>query len=346
VAEGGFKGLAIHARRGNKTEYMSRRWFDLCRHVCEEALRLGLDIWLYDEEGFPSGSVGTRLPKDHPRYQHKSLRYGYVRASQLGQIENLVAAYDAVTFERLFPCSRVRQAENAPPPPRTSLQPPPTGDHAGTDPDIAGTDPDGAGTDPDTRSFEHPATCGMSVSVSSAVAGHRRSSTETGDVLAFWLVYCRDLRLVDTLKSETAERFMDLTHRKYYEFLKDYFGKPITHVYTDDLYIYHHCAGEGLSYTENLPAVFAEHLGYDFFDVLPKLVENLPGSAKARLDWRGFTLDLFLNRYVEPVYRWCRGHGVRFTGHLCGDEGPISKAMIRLGSPMAFYEFEDIPGVD
>ena len=60
AAAGGLRGMAIHARSGNQTDYMSDRWIVLTRHSCEEALRLGLDIWLYDEEGFPSGTVGHK----------------------------------------------------------------------------------------------------------------------------------------------------------------------------------------------------------------------------------------------------------------------------------------------
>lgn len=47
AAENGLRGMAIQARRGNRTEYMSKPWIDLVRHSCEEAIRLGLEIWLH-----------------------------------------------------------------------------------------------------------------------------------------------------------------------------------------------------------------------------------------------------------------------------------------------------------
>ena len=272
AAEGGLKGMAIHARRGNRTAYMSDRWIELVRHSCEEALRLGLDIWLYDEEGFPSGTVGHRMQKDDPAFQQKVLKYDYVQQDHIGEIKNMVAAYDAETLERVS-C-------------------------------------EGRGAD---------------------------------ERLVFWMdTYAR---YVDTLKRATAERFMDMTHRRYFAALKAYFGKPITHIYTDDLNSYLD-NGPSLPYTERLPDVFKERLGYDLLDHLPKLVENVPGCEKVRLGYRKIVLDLFLNEFVDPLYRWCGEHGVMLTGHLSGDEGEIDKSARRFGSAMAFYEYEHIPGID
>ncbi len=272
AAEGGLKGMAIHARKGNQTEYMSDRWIELVRHSCEEALRLGLDIWLYDEEGFPSGTVGHRMQKDDRGFQQKLLTYAYARQDTIGEITNLVAMYDAETYER--------------------------------------------------------------------VSCENRADAEL-------LVFRMDCyaRYVDTLKRATAERFMELTHRTYFDALGQYFGRPITHVYTDDLNSYLD-ATPSLPYTERLPEVFRERMGYDLLDHLPKLVENLPGCEKVRLDFRGVVLDLFLNEFVDPLYRWCGEHGVMLTGHLSGDEGEIDKSAHRFGSAMAFYAYEHVPGID
>ena len=93
------------------------------------------------------------------------------------------------------------------------------------------------------------------------------------EVLAFWMA-CLP-RYVDTLKRATVERFIDMTHRRYYESLKEYFGWPITHVYTDDLNSYLD-RGASLPYTETLPGLFQKRFGYSLLDSLPKLVENLP----------------------------------------------------------------------
>ena len=57
----GLGGFIIHARKGLLTEYMGEEWLS-CVDVCiEEAERLGMEVWLYDENGWPSGFAGGAL---------------------------------------------------------------------------------------------------------------------------------------------------------------------------------------------------------------------------------------------------------------------------------------------
>ena len=53
-AGGGF----IHPRMGMITEYLSEDWWELCTYTLQRGKELGLDVWLYDENGFPSGPAG------------------------------------------------------------------------------------------------------------------------------------------------------------------------------------------------------------------------------------------------------------------------------------------------
>lgn len=57
----GIGGFFIHARFGLETEYMSDAWFDAVLLCVEEAERLGMEVWLYDENPFPSGIAGLKV---------------------------------------------------------------------------------------------------------------------------------------------------------------------------------------------------------------------------------------------------------------------------------------------
>ena len=57
----GYGGFFMHARSGLKTEYLGKEWFDCVRACCEEAKKLGMQAWAYDENGWPSGFVGGKL---------------------------------------------------------------------------------------------------------------------------------------------------------------------------------------------------------------------------------------------------------------------------------------------
>ena len=59
----GLGGFVLHARAGLETEYLSEEWFSLVGICLKEAEKQNLQVWLYDEFGWPSGFVGGRLLK-------------------------------------------------------------------------------------------------------------------------------------------------------------------------------------------------------------------------------------------------------------------------------------------
>ena len=63
----------MHSRTGLVTEYLGDEWFDLINACSDEAERLGLEAWLYDEDRWPSGSAGG-LATHEPQYRMKLLR--------------------------------------------------------------------------------------------------------------------------------------------------------------------------------------------------------------------------------------------------------------------------------
>ena len=48
-------GFFIHSRCGLKTPYLSEQWFSAVEIAADEAGKQGLEVWLYDEDGWPSG---------------------------------------------------------------------------------------------------------------------------------------------------------------------------------------------------------------------------------------------------------------------------------------------------
>ena len=89
----GIGGFFMHARGGLKTEYLSKEWFD-CVNVClDEAGKLGMNAWLYDENGWPSGFGGGIVNAMGPYYQQKYLRFEIGDAAELQKKENTIAFY-------------------------------------------------------------------------------------------------------------------------------------------------------------------------------------------------------------------------------------------------------------
>lgn len=54
-------------------DYLSPGYLAMYRFTAEEARRLGMVVWLYDEGGWPSGSVCGRLSREHPELGRQAL---------------------------------------------------------------------------------------------------------------------------------------------------------------------------------------------------------------------------------------------------------------------------------
>lgn len=270
MARIGCKGAALHSRTGNRIAYLSDRWFDLVRCACRCARRLGLKIWLYDEDGYPSGNAGGAVQRLRPDLVQKNLRYEY---SGTDPEHPAFAAYDPVTYRKISECSL------------------PKGTSA----------------------------------------------------LRFFKVLAEIH--VDTLNPESAETFLQLTHERYFAELKEFFGDPIEAVYTDDESSML-CANSGLIWSEVLEREYSARYGRPLEEILPLLVENLPGSGEARRDFFSLVQELFLKNFIAPQWSWCREHGVAYLGHLAGDEGNFNIYVKNFGSAMPYYMQEDIPSID
>lgn len=63
---GGMGGVFIHPRPGLITSYLSEEWFSLCKYTVKKGKELGMDVWLYDENSYPSGFAGGHVPAEMP----------------------------------------------------------------------------------------------------------------------------------------------------------------------------------------------------------------------------------------------------------------------------------------
>jgi len=68
MKEMGMGGFFMHSRTGLKTEYLGEKWFELINACIDEADRLGMEAWLYDEDRWPSGLAGGLVTK-YPQYR-------------------------------------------------------------------------------------------------------------------------------------------------------------------------------------------------------------------------------------------------------------------------------------
>ncbi len=62
----GFGGVFVHPRPGLITEYISDDWYTLFRYTVEKGKELDMNVWIYDENSYPSGFAGGHVPDQMP----------------------------------------------------------------------------------------------------------------------------------------------------------------------------------------------------------------------------------------------------------------------------------------
>lgn len=67
------KQVFVHPRPGLMTPYLSADWFRLWKVALKEAERLDMNVWIYDENSYPSGFAGGLVPDAMPESRGRGL---------------------------------------------------------------------------------------------------------------------------------------------------------------------------------------------------------------------------------------------------------------------------------
>ena len=73
LARQGIRQAFVHPRPGLMTPYLGKEWFRLWRVALAEADRLDVDLWVYDENSYPSGFAGGWVPEAMPESRGRGL---------------------------------------------------------------------------------------------------------------------------------------------------------------------------------------------------------------------------------------------------------------------------------
>ena len=92
MQEMGLGGFFMHSRTGLVTEYLGDEWFALTNACAEEAQKLGMEAWLYDEDRWPSGTAGGIIT-ENPAYRLKFMSLRPLQGTDFVWSTDLVAAF-------------------------------------------------------------------------------------------------------------------------------------------------------------------------------------------------------------------------------------------------------------
>ncbi|MBE6653555.1 MAG: hypothetical protein E7610_09105 [Ruminococcaceae bacterium] len=160
---------------------------------------------------------------------------------------------------------------------------------------------------------------------------------------------------VDTLNKKAIERFIEVTHKRYFETVGDDFGKTVPAIFTDEpqfarkgtLAFADSKQNVTLPWTDDLEETFTAAYGESLVDHLPELLWDLPDGqiSLTRYHYHDHISERFAQAFADTCGSWCNAHGIALTGHMM-EEPTLHSQTSAIGDCMRSYRAFDIPGID
>lgn len=160
---------------------------------------------------------------------------------------------------------------------------------------------------------------------------------------------------LNTLDQKAVERFIEVTHERYFEELGQEFGKTIPAIFTDEPQFSHKnvlgFAEERkeitIPFTDDFEGTFKAAYGDSILDQLPELFWELGEDrySAARYHYHDHICERFVNAFADTVGNWCKEHGILLAGHMM-EEPTLKSQTAALGEAMRSYRSFTLPGVD
>ena len=113
MKQAGLGGFFMHSRIGLETEYLGREFMECVGACVDEAKKLGMKAYLYDEDRWPSGAAGGLVTRD-PRFRTRELHILRGTDAVLPEDAVLLGIYLArFEGETMAECRRVDDGERA-----------------------------------------------------------------------------------------------------------------------------------------------------------------------------------------------------------------------------------------
>lgn len=115
----------------------------------------------------------------------------------------------------------------------------------------------------------------------------------------------------DLLNAEAMQAFIRITYDRYYDVLREHFGKTVIAFFTDEPDVTGRNAARGcIAWTEG----FLEEFGSA--EELPALFMKAgEGTEEIRRRYRQKVNARLIRTYYQPLADWCGAHGIALTGH-------------------------------
>ena len=192
----------------------------------------------------------------------------------------------------------------------------------------------------------------------------QEESIRCGDGETIWYAYLtvdeksswwNNQTYVNTLDKPALDRFIHITHERYYEKVGADFGKSIPAIFTDEpqfaemenLNFAEEKKPVRLPFTDDFDESFQTAYGASLLEHLPEVIweKGKDTAATFRYQYINHLTDRFVEAYAANVGSWCENHNLALTGHMKGEETLRSQTVFT-GETMRSLRHFHLPGHD
>jgi hypothetical protein len=318
IADGGNTGFVWESRP--HPDYLGPRWWADLGVALEEARRLSLEVWIFDEWMYPSGIAGGRVVAENPAYTHhvlldRSLLIEGPRPEAKIEMPGESSASDRIVSVSAFPEPFRAESEVV-------------------DLTARATTSGGANWAAPSGRWR------IVWCVDRAEAPREGWRMDT---------------MIDVLNPDAVAAFIRMTHEETYKHFTSDFGRTIKGFFSDETGFRNATSYQSLPGTPGHPlpwspaflAYFKRLKNYDPRPLLASLWYDLGDRGRAvRYDVMDAYAQGLAEIFFKPQQDWCRAHNVRLIGHLVEDNGADSNLGYGPGHWFRSMKFFDMPGID
>ena len=302
----GMPGIILHGRYGLETDYIDELYLDRIKFAVEEAEKLGLQTWIYDEMNWPSGTADKRVLKARP-----DLAQRYIECINLtvrGPWFTYLTGAD----------SRYNDFEKSTPVAAFAIRMDAAGEVIDLTPNLSFHD---------VIPWEAP-------------AGNWRLMYIVEKFADYYIDAMNPESTAEFLKLGYDPYVMAVDGKMSSQMLGFYTDEPAMHYYLSG------AENPVVPWTKNMFRRFQERNGYNLRPRLPDLFFDIrPDSARVRYDFYNTLTDFYSDAFYKQIHEWCQKHNVLFTGHLLYEEW-LRRLIRVEGNLFKHYPHMDVVGVD
>jgi|GEM_PF-304229 len=302
----GMPGIILHGRYGLETPYIGETFLDRIHFAVEEAEKLGLQTWIYDEMNWPSGTADKRVLQARPDLAERYIECMNftIRGPWFTYLTGADSRY--LDFEKSTPVAAFAirldgQGEVIDLTPNLSFR--------------------------DVIPWEAP-------------PGNWRLMYIVEKQTDYYIDALNPEATAEFLKLGYEPYASVVDGKMSSQMLGFYTDEPAMHYYLSG------ADNAVVPWTKDMFRRFQERNGYNLRPRLPDLFFDIrPDSARVRYDFYNTLTDFYSQAYYQQIHEWCQQHNVLFTGHLLYEEW-LRRLIRVEGNLFKHFPHMDVIGVD